>query len=98
MMLAALSTYHSGMPQVVIVGDPASDDTRSLVEVVRRRYLPTAITVPVDPSRREPLDRRLPWLAAMKEREGQATAYVCRDFACNAPTVDPVALKRLLLG
>ena len=98
MMLAALSTYHSGMPQVVVVGDPASDDTRALLEVVRRRYMPTAITVPVDPSRRDALDRRFPWMAAMTAREGRATAYVCRDFACNAPTVDPDELNRLLLG
>ena len=86
MMLAALSTYHSGMPQVVIVGDRASDDTRALLDVVRRRYRPTAITVPVDPARREALDRRFPWMVAMNAREGQATAYVCRDFVCHAPT------------
>jgi uncharacterized protein YyaL (SSP411 family) len=98
MMLAALSTYHSGMPQVVIVGDPASDDTRALVDVVRGRYRPTAITVPVDPSRREALDRRLPWMVEMKSREGQATAYVCRDFVCNAPTTEPEELDGLLGG
>ena len=27
MMLAALSTYHAGMPQIVIVGEPAAPDT-----------------------------------------------------------------------
>jgi uncharacterized protein YyaL (SSP411 family) len=40
----------------------------------------------------------LPWVAAMKEREGQATAYLCRDFVCQAPTVSPDDLDRLLLG
>ena len=34
MMMAALSTYHAGMSQVVIAGDPASPDTRALTEVV----------------------------------------------------------------
>jgi uncharacterized protein len=96
MMLAALSTYHSGLPQVVIVGDPASDETKALVDVVRRRYLPTAITVPVNPARRDGLDRLLPWVTAMKERDGRATAYVCRDFACEAPTNDPQDLDRKL--
>ena len=98
MMLAALSTYHSGMPQVVIVGNPASEDTRALLAVVRRRYMPTAITVPVDPARREALDRRFEWMATMKAREGKATAYLCRDFVCTAPTVSPDDLERLLLG
>jgi uncharacterized protein YyaL (SSP411 family) len=89
MMLAALSTYHSGMPQVVIVGDRSSDDTRTLCDVVRRRYLPTAITVPVHSGSRDRLDRHLPWIAAMQSRNGRATAYVCRDFSCQAPTTDP---------
>jgi uncharacterized protein YyaL (SSP411 family) len=98
MMLAALSTYHTGMPQVVIAGDPASPDTRALIDVVRRRYMPTAIIVPVDPARREALDRRFPWMASMKEREGRATAYVCRDFACEAPTTKPEELDGKLKG
>src|SRR5262245_15018416 len=88
MMLAALSTYHSGMPQVVIVGDPASEGTQSLLEIVRARYLPTAITVLVHSSNRGPLDRLLPWMAAMKEHDGQPTAYVCRDFSCQTPTTE----------
>jgi uncharacterized protein YyaL (SSP411 family) len=98
MMLAALSTYHSGMPQIVIVGDRASSDTKALLDVVRRRYLPTAITMVVEPSPRAALDRRLPWMSAMKERDGRATAYVCRNFACESPTVNPDQLDRLLLS
>jgi uncharacterized protein YyaL (SSP411 family) len=96
MMLAALSTYHAGMPQVVLVDDRASDDTTSLRDVVRRHYLPTAITVPVDGSNRDRLDRVLPWMAAMKARDGRPTAYVCRDFSCQAPTTDREELDRQL--
>jgi uncharacterized protein YyaL (SSP411 family) len=96
MMLAALSTYHSGMPQVVLVGDGASNDRQALHDVVRRRYLPTAIVVPVDGSNRDRLDRVLPWIAAMKTREGRPTAYVCRDFTCQAPAVDREELDRQL--
>jgi uncharacterized protein len=88
MMLAALSTYHAGMPQVVLVGDGAARDMQALRDVVRRRYLPTTITVPVDSSNRERLDRVLPWMAAMTARDGRPTAYVCRDFSCQAPTTE----------
>jgi uncharacterized protein len=98
MMLAALSTYHAGMPQVVLVGDRTSGDTRSLRDVVRRRYLPTAITMPVDDANRERLDRVLPWVAAMNTRDGRPTAYVCRDFSCQAPTNEPRELDRQLSG
>jgi uncharacterized protein YyaL (SSP411 family) len=96
MMLTALSTYHSGMPQVVVVGAPTSNATQGLLDVVRRRYLPTAVIVPVHDVTRERVDRLLPWMAAMKERDGQPTAYVCRDFSCQAPTTDREDLDRQL--
>ena len=95
MMLSALSTYHAGTPQVVVVGDPAAAETIALFEVVQRRYLPTAVVVPVDPAASEPLVALLPWLAPMHPR-GAAAAYVCREFACNAPATDAATLARQL--
>jgi uncharacterized protein YyaL (SSP411 family) len=92
MMLAALSTYHAGMPQIVIVGRAEEDDTRALIDAVRSRYRPTAVTVRVDPAMQADLSRVLPWIGAMGMRDGRATAYVCREFACRAPTTDPAAL------
>jgi uncharacterized protein YyaL (SSP411 family) len=96
MMLAALSTYHAGMPQVVIAGNRASDDARALGDAVRGRYLPTALTLQVDEANRERLGRLLPWIAAMTERDGRAAAYVCRHFSCQAPTTDAEELARQL--
>jgi len=96
MMLAALSTYHSGTPQLVIAGDPSSDDTKALRDIVMRRYLPTTIVVPLTPAARARLSELLPWTASMKEVEGRATAYLCRNFACEAPTTDAGELGRLL--
>jgi uncharacterized protein YyaL (SSP411 family) len=96
MMLAALSTYHAGMPQIVIAGDDTASDTRALTQVIRRRYLPTAVTVTVDPKHRDGLGRLLPWIVAMGPRDGRAAAYVCRDFACQAPAISPDDLARQL--
>jgi uncharacterized protein len=96
MMLAALSTYHTGIPQIVIVGDRAAPDTQALLDTVRRRYVPSALLIVVEPKYREGLERLLPWVASMTERGGNATAYVCRNFACNAPTTSPEALRRQL--
>jgi hypothetical protein len=86
MMLAALSTYHAGMPQVVVAGDPAADDTRLLRRATYRQYRPSAIVVPVAPTHQDALARLLPWIGGMGMREGRAAAYVCRDFACQSPT------------
>ena len=89
MMLAALSTYHAGMPQIVLAGERDAPDTRALAAVVRRRYQPAAVIVPVTGTRQEALARLLPWTAALTQRGGRATAYVCRDFACQAPATAP---------
>jgi len=96
MMLAALSTYHAGTPQLVITGDPSADDTRALREVVIHRYLPTTIVVPLGPAARARISELLPWTTSMKEVDGRATAYLCRDFACEAPTTDAGELGRAL--
>jgi hypothetical protein len=96
MMLAALSTYHAGMPQIVIVGEPGAPDTEALTRVVRRRYLPAAVMVPISERHRPDLTRLLSWTAPLVVRHSQATAYVCRSFACQMPTSSPAELEAQL--
>jgi uncharacterized protein len=88
MMLAALSAYHAGTPQLAIVGDPSAQDTRALYDVVRQRYLPTTVIVPLIEAQRGRLSDLLSWTASMRAIDGRATAYLCRDFACESPTID----------
>jgi uncharacterized protein YyaL (SSP411 family) len=96
MMLAALSVYHAGISQIVIAGDRSAEETRALTDVVRRRYMPFAVIVPLgtrDPgsgvrdqeSVSSTVARLLPWTDAMTARTGSPTAYVCRNFACLTP-------------
>jgi uncharacterized protein len=96
MMLAGLSAYHAGTPQLVIVGDPYARDTLALRAAVGNRYLPNAIVVPVAPADRERLADLLPWTLTMKAVDGRATAYLCRNFACETPTNDAGQLEQLL--
>jgi uncharacterized protein YyaL (SSP411 family) len=97
MMLAALSTHYMGVPQVAIVGDRrTSSDPGELMSVVRRHYVPTAVVVPVSTSNAAALVRLLPWTEALRVREERATAYVCRDFACQTPTTSPSELDAQL--
>jgi hypothetical protein len=96
MMLAALSTYHAGMPQIVIAGESSAADTRALFDVLRRQYLPTAIVVPIDAARRPELTRLMPWTGELTARGGRATAYVCREFACELPASSAAELEERL--
>jgi uncharacterized protein len=85
MMMAALSTYHAGISQVVIAGDPAAPATRALSEAISRRYLPFAVTIPLVPEHAAALTRLLPWIDAMARRLETPAAYVCQKFACLTP-------------
>ena len=45
---------------------------------------------------REWLAARAPWLADMRAVDGRATAYVCEEFACQAPVTEASGLRTLL--
>jgi uncharacterized protein YyaL (SSP411 family) len=94
MMLAALSAYHSGVPQIVIAGEDAG--AQPLLEVVRQFYLPTALVIRVREEQRDVYARLLPWTASMGPRDGRTAAYICREFACEAPVVTPDAMRASL--
>jgi hypothetical protein len=92
MALAALSTYHAGMQQIVLAGD-TTESLAPLAGVLNSRYLPNAIVVPVTAAHRPRLVQALEWLAPMTPRDGQPTAYVCRNFTCLEPVSSPEALR-----
>ena len=98
MMLAALSTRHAKVSQIVIVGSGAqASATDDLMQEVRAKYLPFSVIVPVESGARQAeLARALPFIAAMEMRNGRPTAYVCRDFTCGEPATDPSSLAAQL--
>jgi uncharacterized protein YyaL (SSP411 family) len=50
----------------------------------------------IEPGAREAIATRLPWTGSLDTRDGRATAYLCREFACQAPTSEPAELARHL--
>jgi uncharacterized protein len=96
-MVSNLALWHATFAQIVIAGPRDADDTRALLRVAAERYLPAAVTIPFDPARdHAAFSARLPWVAAMTARDGAATAYVCADFACQAPVTSPADLRKQL--
>jgi uncharacterized protein YyaL (SSP411 family) len=91
LVAAALSTWHAGVGQAVIVGRSGVADFEALQAALASHYVPFSIVVAVDPAvGGAKLVDHLPFIASMTAVKGAATAYVCRDFTCQAPatTVD----------
>jgi len=88
MMAAALSTYHAGVQQVVIVGEPGRAD---LERAVASHYHPFAITLVLNDNQ-ELVGRVAPWIGAMMPIENKATAYICQNFVCERPVTSAEAL------
>ena len=92
MMAAALSTYHAGPSQIIIVGAGVGELERALAV----RYLPHAETLVLTMDQQAALASMLPLVAGMTPVGGAATAYVCRHFACQPPITSADALDREL--
>lgn len=95
MMLAGLSTWHAAAMQVVVLGSEA--DARALRAELARHYAPFALMVPVTPGDpQRALAAAMPLVGPMRQKDGRATAFVCRDFACREPVTTADALAAQL--
>ena len=84
-LLAALDLWHAGAVEVAVVGDRPD-----LVGVVQQRYGPTTVVAWGEPYPSPLWDGRTPG------PDGAGRAYVCRDFACQAPVTTPAELTAQL--
>ena len=95
-LLAALDFYVNPGFEIAIAGDPAAGDTAALLAEVTRRFMPNSVLAAGLP--RSEAAGEIPLLVGRDMRGGQATAYVCRNYACNLPVTEPAALGRQLEG
>jgi len=96
-LLCALEMALAEPRTVVLAGDPAGDDFRTLTAVLHERLgLPRAILCADGAEGQRWLAARRPYLAEMKPLGGHATAYVCENFTCQVPVTDAAGLRRLL--
>jgi uncharacterized protein len=96
-LLAAADFYLDSTCEIAIAGPRDGDDTRRLLDVVHRKFIPNKILALAEPdadsARTEPA---IPLLAGKSMLSGRATAYVCHDFSCGQPVTDVTALERML--
>jgi uncharacterized protein YyaL (SSP411 family) len=86
--LGAADLLVHGAVELAVVGDPLSEDFRALTRAAAERYVP-ALVLAGGPVRANP---EVPLLADRSAANGRATAYVCRNYACDAPVTDAAAL------
>jgi uncharacterized protein YyaL (SSP411 family) len=83
--------------EVVIVGDPASDTTQNMLDLLRSEYNPYMVALFKDSTASaDEMNALAPFTAEYKTIDNKATAYVCRDFSCEQPTNDVQELQKTL--
>jgi uncharacterized protein YyaL (SSP411 family) len=95
-LMAGLLFAESTAGEVVIAGSLESADTQEMLGRLRELYIPHQVVLlrPEDPD--QDLIDLLPVMKDQIPIKGQATAYVCQNFACNAPTTDIEEMVRML--
>ncbi|MBA3946234.1 MAG: thioredoxin domain-containing protein [Herpetosiphonaceae bacterium] len=96
-MLNALDTILQVSQEVVIIGHFEQEDTRALLAVLNRHYLPHTVVALAEPNDAA-LQARIPLLAERPQRHGKATAYACQNYACQQPTTQPEELEQQIAG
>jgi uncharacterized protein len=94
-LLAALDFHLGPVVEVALIAPEAGDGVGPLAAEVFKRYLPNRAVVG---SRAGDVAAAagIPLLENRGTVGGVATAYVCRNFACDAPTTSPEELARQL--
>ena len=88
--LSALDFLFGRPKEIAIVGQPGASDTETLLRVVFEPFVPNKVVAGGDAG--------IPLLADRTPRNGNATAYVCVHYVCQAPTTEPEELRRLILA
>mgnify|MGYP001356047349 CR=1 FL=1 len=97
MMMAAASIHESRVSQLIILGSRSAASTVALQRVFAESFMPGSVSLVVEPGvHQDAVADRMPWVAEMHQVNGQSTAYLCQDFACQAPVTDPEALRAQL--
>ncbi|MBZ0294477.1 MAG: thioredoxin domain-containing protein [Anaerolineae bacterium] len=92
--LSAVDMLVAGQQEVALVGDPTSEATQALLDVVRNPYRPNVVTALT--AQDVEGEDRIPLLSYRSMRDHQPTVYVCRHFACQMPVTTPEAVADLL--
>jgi uncharacterized protein YyaL (SSP411 family) len=96
-MLNALDLYVGPQSEIALIGDLGKADMNEMLRAVSTGYHPNKVVAASSPGD-ETAAQAVPLLADRPQVGGLATAYVCRNYVCEAPTTDPLEVVRLMSG
>jgi len=83
--------------EIVIAGRLDDSKTTEMLEMIRSHFLPQTVVSVHEPGEAGARARAIMPVLAGKDRvDGQATVYVCENFACHAPVTTTEALQEQL--
>ncbi len=83
-LLGAADMMTNGAVEVAIAGDRTESSFRALEHELASRYVPSLVLAGGSET------TGIALLDGREARDGKATAYVCRSYACEEPVSDPV--------
>jgi len=92
-LLLAVDFLAAGPREIAVAGDPAHPAVRAMLEEVRGTFLPQRVVVLASPGADAGL---IPLVDGKVAGAGGARAYVCRNYACQAPVDTREALGKVL--
>ena len=91
-LLGAADLAVHGALEVALVGDPQAGDFSALTRELSSHYLPSLVLAGGRPESAD----GIALLEQRAMRDGQATAYVCRQYTCDEPVTTPDRLAEQL--
>jgi uncharacterized protein YyaL (SSP411 family) len=87
-MLLAVEARAWPMREVVLVR-PAGGSDEAFLQALRDTFLPHRVLLRIEDGKADAWARLTPLVNGKVARNGQTTAYVCRQGVCQLPTTDP---------
>ncbi len=94
-LLCAADFYVGPVQELAVIGSMDQLETEALLRTARAKYHPNLVVASSDPSASSEF-RDLPLLENRPQLDGQPTAYLCENYACQQPTTDPAVLEAQL--
>ena len=93
--LCALDFAIGQTKEIVIAGEPSQEDTRLILHEIWKRFLPRKVLL-LHPEKDKSIEEVVAFVKEQKAVNGKATAYICENYTCKAPTSNVNKIIKIL--